>query len=49
MLESPRPVRTRASCLSPHTHPPLVLADLLVSYLNRYESVHFGPECAPYI
>jgi len=41
--------RSRASRLSPHTRPPLVLADLLVSYLNRYESVHFGPERAPYI
>jgi hypothetical protein len=31
------------------TGPPLVLADLLVSYLNCYGSVHFGPERAPYI
>jgi len=48
-LKSPRPVRSRASRLSPHTRPPLVLADLLVSYLNCYKSVHFGPERAPYI
>jgi hypothetical protein len=39
----------RTSCLSPHTGLPLVLADLLVSYLTCYGSVHFGPECAPYI
>jgi hypothetical protein len=49
MLESPRPVRLHASHLSPHTRPPLVLAELLVSYLNRYESIHFGPKRAPYI
>jgi hypothetical protein len=48
-LKSPRPARSRALRLSPHTRPPLVLADLLVSYFNCYESVHFGTERAPYI
>jgi hypothetical protein len=36
MLGSPRPAHACTSRLSPHTRPPLVLADLLVSYLNRY-------------
>jgi len=40
--------------LAPHpylhalTHP-FVLADLLVSHLNHYESAYFGSACAPYI
>jgi hypothetical protein len=37
-----------ALCLSPHTCPSFVLADLLVSHLNCYGSVHFGSECASY-